>query len=161
MKEKVNLKKMFEMINRNLSIIHADENTIKQFHEINRLFINSEIEIEYFYHAVKINEEYEGLKSETVFFDKYKIYDLVIGQHNLDYIEIALKDIRSVRFNTTPIIKNKTENNRKTNEISGKSIKVELRTNFGPYLAYEGNINQFDSLFSLFKALKKKTEWIH
>jgi len=147
--------KIFEILEKNLGSIRVSDNIQSQFSQIKSHFLESAIEPEYFFSQIRINENYDGLATDSIFFDEKKVYDLVVGKHNLSLIETPWSDFTTVRIRAIPNITTKNENNQTTKEVTGQRIRLELQGKNQLSLYYEDSDKEFENMFDLFKALKK------
>ena len=94
---------IFNKIEDDINIIKSSEVIRRQFQQLKDYLYRQKITLIHQFNQVKKNTQFEGLVSETMFFDDKIIYDIVVGTENIEVNFVLLEYVSKLQFATNPI----------------------------------------------------------
>lgn len=98
----MNIEQVFEKIRKDIALIKSNEIIIDQYTQLEKMLNSKNIEVIHYFSQIRRNQQFKGLISETMFFDRQFIYDIVVGVDNLDTHLVLLKHVSKVNITTNP-----------------------------------------------------------
>lgn len=151
----MDINSIFKKIKTDISLIKSNPIVVEQFLKLEEMLLNKNINVIHHFGQIKRNQQFKGLISETMFFDKNFIYDIVVGVDNIDLHIVLLKHVSKVNVTTYPSYVNEKKADGSSSQRTEYNSQLNILYQEQTQLYYQTPPEKFGELLVIAEILTK------